>query len=640
MILSGLIHMTVSCILLDIGFTLENVKRQHFSENRFKNVSNKSIVHDTISTRKVTKSDSEFNDVTRRIQLAQDGQNIVLHDKLAVNYPQIIRGGIVTLKEVTESVLDVIELSKHDTTTMAFKRDPFIDETPAMGAKKSSTAKDGITVTVNENEPTIKESTPRVDENDPTTEGSKAMLAANESTTEGFATTLDENEPTAEGSTATVDENETTIKESTTTVDKNVPTIEGSTATVDENEPPIKGSTKLDANESTTEGSIATLNENEPTLEGSIAALDANESTIEGSTTTVDENEPTIEVTTSTMNENESTIEGFTVRVDKNDPNTEGFIATATVDKNDPTTEGFTATVDKNDPTTEGFTATADKNYPTTEGFTATENKNDPTTKEYTATMDENEPTTDAILTVIDEEEATKAVIHEKASTKDKTKPAKEVVEEQEDNDVLPELIKNKINITTSDQGALNSSPAPSMPEYIHTDELTTISQDRSIVVNQKPPKISILKANFFQSEKFDFSKNSKTLMPKSVFETIDIPAVITPSSTTVLPSTTTVPETQQQSSNKKIYNKCCQERQVVHLERGGVPYCERLHGVELPLLQPPSHSEVSGWGAGLMSIPVCINSSLSVLQEIMSLLLNLIKYRDSVNVISIESLL
>lgn len=28
-------------------------------------------------------------------------------------------------------------------------------------------------------------------------------------------------------------------------------------------------------------------------------------------------------------------------------------------------------------------------------------------------------------------------------------------------------------------------------------------------------------------------------------------------------------------------------------LERGGVPYCERLHGVELPLLQPPSHSEV-----------------------------------------------
>jgi len=49
---------------------------------------------------------------------------------------------------------------------------------------------------------------------------------------------------------------------------------------------------------------------------------------------------------------------------------------------------------------------------------------------------------------------------------------------------------------------------------------------------------------------------------------------------------------------------------------------------------------KVSGWGAGLMSIPVCINSSLSVLQEIMSLLLNLIKYRDSVNVISIESLL
>ena len=49
---------------------------------------------------------------------------------------------------------------------------------------------------------------------------------------------------------------------------------------------------------------------------------------------------------------------------------------------------------------------------------------------------------------------------------------------------------------------------------------------------------------------------------------------------------------------------------------------------------------KVSGWGAGLMSIPVCINSSLRVLQEIMSLLLNLIKYRDSVNVISIESLL
>lgn len=104
------------------------------------------------------------------------------------------------------------------------------------------------------------------------------------------------------------------------------------------------------------------------------------------------------------------------------------------------------------------------------------------------------------------------------------------------------------------------------MPEYIHTDELTTISQDRSIVVNQKPPKISLLTANFSQSEKFDFSNNFKTIMPKSVSETIDIPAVITPSTTTVLPSTTTVPETQQQSSNKKIYKKCCQERQVVHL--------------------------------------------------------------------------
>ena len=108
------------------------------------------------------------------------------------------------------------------------------------------------------------------------------------------------------------------------------------------------------------------------------------------------------------------------------------------------------------------------------------------------------------------------------------------------------------------------SSQAPPIPEDVHTDELTTISQDRWIVDNHKPPKISLLKANFSQSEKIDFSNNSKSLMPKSVAGII--PAVITPASTTVLPSTTTVPETQQQSSNKKFYKKCCQERQVVHL--------------------------------------------------------------------------
>jgi len=65
-------------------------------------------------------------------------------------------------------------------------------------------------------------------------------------------------------------------------------------------------------------------------------------------------------------------------------------------------------------------------------------------------------------------------------------------------------------------------------------------------------------------------------------------------------------------------YKKCCPPNHVVHLEKSGIPYCERLHGIDLGKLSPPvpENTQEVTWVPEYSRIPTCKDSSLQIIQK------------------------